>query len=100
MFKINHKKGAVMASVNFIIRVCAALAFGVGGAASAQTTTTGDAKQPNILVLMGDDIGIFNISAYNNGMMRYTTPNIDSIAADGALFTDWYGEQSLSLIHI
>lgn len=94
MFKINHKKGAVMASVNFIIRVCAALAFGVGGAASAQTTTTGDAKQPNILVLMGDDIGIFNISAYNNGMMRYTTPNIDSIAADGALFTDWYGEQS------
>ena len=53
-----------------------------------------DAQQPNILVIWGDDIGQFNISAYNNGMMGYRTPNIDSIAKEGALFTDWYGEQS------
>jgi arylsulfatase len=52
------------------------------------------AKKPNIVVLWGDDIGQFNISAYNRGMMGYRTPNIDSIAADGALFTDWYGQQS------
>jgi arylsulfatase len=52
------------------------------------------AKKPNILVIWGDDIGQFNISAYNRGMMGYKTPNIDSIAKDGALFTDWYGQQS------
>ncbi|MBE7521010.1 MAG: arylsulfatase [Burkholderiales bacterium] len=50
--------------------------------------------KPNILVIWGDDIGQFNISAYNRGMMGYKTPNIDSIAAEGALFTDWYGQQS------
>ena len=52
------------------------------------------AKKPNIVVLWGDDIGYWNISAYNLGMMGYKTPNIDSIAKDGALFTDWYGQQS------
>jgi arylsulfatase len=52
------------------------------------------AKKPNILVIWGDDIGQFNVSAYNNGMMGYRTPNIDSIAKQGALFTDWYGQQS------
>ncbi len=51
-------------------------------------------KPPNILVIWGDDIGGFNISAYNRGMMGYKTPNIDRIAAEGALFTDWYGQQS------
>ena len=51
-------------------------------------------KKPNILVIWGDDIGQFNVSAYNNGMMGYKTPNIDQIAKDGALFTDWYGQQS------
>jgi arylsulfatase A-like enzyme len=51
-------------------------------------------KKPNFLVLWGDDIGWFNISANNHGMMGYKTPNIDSIAKDGAMFTDWYGQQS------
>jgi arylsulfatase A-like enzyme len=51
-------------------------------------------RKPNILVIWGDDIGQFNISAYNRGMMGYRTPNIDRIADEGALFTDWYGEQS------
>ena len=44
-------------------------------------------KKPNILVIWGDDIGQFNISAYNMGMMGYKTPNIDSLASEGALFT-------------
>src|SRR5258706_9649931 len=52
------------------------------------------AKKPNILVIWGDDIGQFNVSAYNLGMMGYRTPNIDRIAKEGALFTDWYGQQS------
>ncbi len=51
-------------------------------------------KKPNILVLWGDDIGYWNVSAYNHGMMGYQTPNIDRIAKEGALFTDWYGQQS------
>jgi arylsulfatase A-like enzyme len=50
--------------------------------------------KPNILVIWGDDIGQFNVSAYNMGMMGYKTPNIDRIAQEGALFTDWYGQQS------
>ena len=51
-------------------------------------------KKPNILIIWGDDIGLFNISAYNMGMMGYRTPNIDRIGAEGAVFTDWYGQQS------
>jgi arylsulfatase len=51
-------------------------------------------KKPNILVIWGDDIGQFNISTYNMGMMGYKTPNIDRIGRDGAVFTDWYGQQS------
>lgn len=51
-------------------------------------------KKPNILIIWGDDIGQFNVSAYNMGMMGYKTPNIDRIGKDGAVFTDWYGQQS------
>jgi arylsulfatase len=50
--------------------------------------------KPNILVIWGDDIGQSNISAYTRGMMGYRTPNIDRIANEGILFTDYYGEQS------
>jgi len=50
--------------------------------------------KPNILLIMGDDIGWFNISAYNHGIMGYRTPNIDRLAKEGAMFTDWYGQQS------
>jgi len=53
-----------------------------------------DGKKPNILVIFGDDIGYWNISAYNRGMMGYRTPNIDRIAQEGAIFTDLYGQQS------
>ena len=59
--------------------------------ASAPTTT---ADRPNFLIIWGDDIGYWNVSAYNHGMMGYQTPNIDRIANQGALFTDAYGEQS------
>jgi arylsulfatase A-like enzyme len=62
------------------------------GTAHAQAQPA--AKKPNILIIWGDDIGQFNISANNRGMMGYRTPNIDRIAAEGATFTDWYGQQS------
>ncbi len=51
-------------------------------------------KKPNILVIWGDDVGRSNISAYTMGMMGYQTPNIDRIAREGIIFTDYYGEQS------
>jgi arylsulfatase len=59
----------------------------IGSNATAQ-------ERPNILVIFGDDIGPYNISAYNMGRMGYQTPNIDSIADDGIIFTDSYGDQS------
>jgi arylsulfatase len=67
----------------------AALLASAGATAEPQS-----GKKPNILVIWGDDIGQFNVSAYNRGMMGYKTPNIDRIAQEGALFTDWYGQQS------
>ena len=69
-----------------------ALALGLAliGAASLQAAD----KKPNILVIMADDIGVMNISAYHHGMMGGRTPNIDRLANEGALFTDYYGQQS------
>jgi arylsulfatase A-like enzyme len=64
-------------------------------AQDSPTPSSGAAgKKPNILFIMGDDIGIHNISAYNLGIMGYHTPNIDRIAKEGALFTDAYAQQS------
>ncbi|RDL51296.1 Arylsulfatase [Ensifer sp. M14] len=60
----------------------------------AQASTSGSAAKPNILVIWGDDIGIWNISHNNRGMMGYETPNIDRIAKEGLAFSDYYGQQS------
>src|SRR5678815_4272683 len=58
------------------------------------TASTTAQPKPNILVIMGDDIGIWNIGAYHRGMMAGRTPNLDKIAAEGMLFTDYYAEAS------
>jgi arylsulfatase A-like enzyme len=57
-------------------------------------TTHAQAKKPNIVVIMGDDIGIWNIGAYSRGMMAGRTPNLDKMANEGMLFTDYYAEAS------
>ena len=62
--------------------------IGVGGTAQAQT------KKPNIVFIMGDDIGMWNIGAYSRGMMSGRTPNLDRLAKEGMLFTDYYAEAS------
>ena len=62
--------------------------------ALAPAMASAASDKPNIVVVWGDDIGWFNISANNHGMMGYHTPNIDRIAKEGMLFTDWYGQQS------
>ena len=58
------------------------------------TTANADQSKPNILVIFADDVGVSNISAYHRGMMGGRTPNIDRIAKEGALFTDYYAQQS------
>jgi arylsulfatase len=70
----------------------AAFTMSAGTEVRAQSGGVGD--KPNFLVIWGDDIGWNNPSCYNKGMMGYKTPNIDRIAQEGALFTDWYGQQS------
>jgi arylsulfatase len=62
--------------------------------AQQQPATAPSGQRPNILVIFGDDIGQTNISAYSFGLMGYRTPNIDRIAREGMMFTDYYAEQS------
>jgi len=69
------------------LAVIVTVLWALAAAASAQ-------DKPNILVIWGDDVGVSNVSAYSDGLMGYTTPNIDRIAREGIRFTDYYGEQS------
>ena len=62
--------------------------------ATPATGAAVEGKQPNFLIIWGDDIGWWNLSCYNDGMMGYQTSNIDRIAAEGARFQSWYGENS------
>src|SRR5438046_9043643 len=78
-------QSSVIASIS-----AAVLAALIGAAAPA---TAAD-KKPNIVVIMGDDIGIWNIGAYSRGMMAGRTPNLDQLAAEGMMFTDYYAEAS------
>ena len=66
------------------------LSASIYGVASAQDAPA----RPNILVIFGDDIGQTNLSIYSRGLMGYRTPNIDRIGKEGAVFTDYYAEQS------
>src|SRR6476661_9031162 len=79
---------ARLAGVTMIICTAALLSF----AAAAQAQTAG--KKPNILVIMGDDVGWFNIGAYHQGIMSGKTPNLDKLASEGMRFTDYYAEAS------
>lgn len=83
LFKTQH--------TNSFTRFCFAASLAVMLPAQAFSQ---EADKPNILVIWGDDIGQSNISAYTRGMMGYRTPNIDRVANEGLIFTDYYGEQS------
>jgi arylsulfatase A-like enzyme len=75
---------------NLKSKLCAAAV----GLAATMSQSALAADKPNILVMWGDDIGLYNISFWNRGLMGYKTPNIDRIANEGVAFTDYYGEQS------
>jgi arylsulfatase len=96
--QLNHRFLAALAVVLGL-----ALVAGVIGPAAAQekkvasptaAPPTGEAKKPNILFIMGDDVGWFNIGAYHRGMMSGKTPNLDKLAKEGMMFTDYYAEAS------
>ena len=76
-------------SLKAMLAAGAALVYSL--AASAAST---DPSKPNIVVIWGDDIGITDVSAYSLGLMGFRTPNIDRVAKEGMIFTDYYGEQS------
>jgi arylsulfatase len=70
-------------------------AFALAGPALIPATANAQQpRKPNIVIIWGDDIGQSNVSAYSRGMMGYRTPNIDRIANEGTMFTDYYAEQS------
>jgi arylsulfatase A-like enzyme len=70
---------------------CALVAFALAAAVAPAKAAD---KPPNIVIIWGDDIGQSNISAYSRGLMGYQTPNIDRVANEGMMFTDYYAEQS------
>src|SRR5207245_11418577 len=66
----------------------------------ATAAQAADTSKPNIVFIMGDDIGIWNIGAYHRGMMAGRTPNLDKIAKEGMLFTDYYSEASCRAVRV
>jgi arylsulfatase len=71
----------------FVLTLVSLFAFSAMAFAALQ-------KKPNIVIIWGDDIGQSNVSAYSHGVMGYKTPNIDRVAREGMMFTDYYAEQS------
>jgi arylsulfatase len=76
-----------------ILAACVAL-VATGGVIACGAENAAGGKKPNIVIIWGDDIGQSNVSAYSHGVMGYKTPNIDRIAKEGMMFTDYYAEQS------
>ena len=84
-FKMNMRELALEALAVLIL---------LAGASASVHAQAASAKPPNILVIMGDDIGMWNIGAYHRGLMAGKTPNLDKLAKEGMLFTDYYAEAS------
>ena len=92
-----HIPHAVMegAKMRSILKICSTLLALIAGAALlAAPAPAQTGKKPNILFIMGDDVGWFNVGAYHRGIMSGKTPNLDKLAAQGMLFTDYYAEAS------
>jgi len=88
------KRRDLLLGSSTLLAASSMLAAGNQNAAQAQQPAPGGNRRPNILVIFGDDVGYWNISFNNRGMMGYRTPNIDRIAREGAAFTDLYAQQS------
>jgi arylsulfatase len=89
------KRRDLLLSGSSLVAASALSAVGLTSSAQAQQPAIAPAaagQRPNIVVIMGDDIGIWNLGAYHRGMMAGRTPNLDKIAAEGMLFTDYYAQ--------
>ena len=81
-------------STGFLLLIMVLLIGAISEDAFAQKKSKKKTEKPNVLVIWGDDIGISNVSAYHRGLLGGSTPNIDRLGTEGALFTDMYAEQS------
>ena len=90
------KRRDLLLSGTSLAAASALLGAGIATPAQAQqpAAPAPTGKQPNILFIMGDDVGWFNIGAYHRGIMSGKTPNLDKLAAQGMMFTDYYAEAS------
>jgi arylsulfatase len=92
------KRRDLLLSSGTLLAASAVAASGLGGQAVAQqqppAPATTRTQRPNIVFIMGDDVGWFNVGAYHRGMMSGKTPNLDKLASQGMLFTDYYAEAS------
>src|ERR1700738_4186091 len=89
------KRRDLLLSGSSLVAASALSAVGLASPAQAQQPATAPApagQRPNIVVIMGDDIGMWNLGAYHRGLMAGRTPNLDKLAAEGMLFTDYYAE--------
>lgn len=94
MLKTVPFKRTLLASMLTLASGAISAAYAAPATSPPATAPEQDKSKPNIVVIFGDDIGYWNLSTYNQGTMGYKTPNIDSIAAQGAKFTSYYAEQS------
>ena len=77
-----------------VLTMCSAIVVALLAPFVFSPAALAQAKKPNILIIMGDDIGWFNIGAYHQGIMSGKTPNLDKLASQGMRFTDYYAEAS------
>jgi Sulfatase len=93
----SSKKDAALNRRNILLggtTLAAISAIAAGKTIEVAQAQTRSGRPPNILVIMGDDIGWFNVGAYHQGIMSGKTPNLDKLAAEGMRFTDYYAEAS------
>src|SRR2546430_17611504 len=84
-----HKFHKLLLKITGAVILALSILGGLPRGATAQ-----QAQRPNIIMIMGDDVGWFNIGAYHQGMMAGRTPNLDRLASEGMRFTDYYAEPS------
>ena len=89
-----NRRNLLLAGTSLAALSALATGASVNRTHAQQQPPTSAGRKPNILVIFGDDIGQTNISAYSHGVMGYRTPNIDRLAKEGMMFTDYYAEQS------
>src|SRR5262245_34826899 len=88
------KRRDLLLSGTSVLAASALSASGISTSAQAQQATQASGQPPNIVFIMGDDIGWFNLGAYHQGVMASRTPNLDKLAGEGMRFTDYYAEAS------